>query len=499
MIYVYCIAVKHERHVTSVLKLSDLKAIPGRFVAFLRGLSLSQQFLIASSLLIGASMLIVGWWVSLCIEQDVIRNTARATGLYMESELQPMLQELEQGKKVSAPTRVRLDNLVTNTPIGRQLATVKIWMPGGLVTYSNRPEVDGKYFPVTQHQVDAWNGVPAAEFEDLVDDENAEERKDGIPLLEIYAPIRSASTGKVIAVGEFYQRAKALRNDLDSAIWHSWLIVALIAFILIGALFSIVRRGNLTIDQQRSALEGRISELSRLMELNQELHRRVDQAHARSVETNERFLRRIGAELHDGPAQLIGLALLKLDQIKPRLQLAPVASNGVKKDDVAQIGDALRDALREVRNVAAGLALPEIERVPLAEAIRMAARLHEQRTGTKVSSDIGTLPCEVDGPLKTCLYRFTQEGLNNAFRHADGKGQLVRMRGDSEHIEIEVADDGPGISASADRVSCKSLGLVGLRNRVESLGGRFEIESEQGKGTLLRAGFNVRELRAGHA
>jgi signal transduction histidine kinase len=90
-----------------------------------------------------------------------------------------------------------------------------------------------------------------------------------------------------------------------------------------------------------------------------------------------------------------------------------------------------------------------------------------------------------------CLYRFTQEGLNNAFRHAGGKGQTVRAICNDEHIEIEVSDAGPGFDPNRKPADKYGLGLAGLRERIESLGGTLYIRSQPGGGARLTARFKV--------
>jgi signal transduction histidine kinase len=90
--------------------------------------------------------------------------------------------------------------------------------------------------------------------------------------------------------------------------------------------------------------------------------------------------------------------------------------------------------------------------------------------------------------MKVCLYRFAQEGLSNAFRHADGRGQTIRAGQDGGTVFVEVADLGPGIPQSR-KFPSTALGLRGLRNRVESLGGSLELTAGQPAGTRLAARF----------
>jgi signal transduction histidine kinase len=198
-----------------------------------------------------------------------------------------------------------------------------------------------------------------------------------------------------------------------------------------------------------------------------------------SVETNERFLRRLGADLHDGPAQLIGLALLRIERL---------GVDHSKSSEIENIRAVLQDCLREIRHLSANLAPPHLDSLPLRKVLELAVRQHEQRTETVVKATIGTLPECMSPLLKVCIYRFVQEGLNNAYRHAGGAGQTVQVIGSSEELSIEVADSGPGF-CSSNSGNGDGLGLAGLRDRVETLGGKFSLETQLGSGTKVRGSF----------
>jgi len=95
--------------------------------------------------------------------------------------------------------------------------------------------------------------------------------------------------------------------------------------------------------------------------------------------------------------------------------------------------------------------------------------------------------------LKICVYRFVQEGLTNAFRHADGMGQAVSARG-TQVLEVSVSDDGQGF-ATGGPAAGTGLGLAGLRARIEAIGGRLEVCSTPGLGTHLAASFDLGKVR----
>ncbi len=120
--------------------------------------------------------------------------------------------------------------------------------------------------------------------------------------------------------------------------------------------------------------------------------------------------------------------------------------------------------------------------------------MHESRTGTTVRSNISQLPQDVRSSIKVCLYRFVQEALNNALRHAGGRRQRLQTIYDGSSLEVVVEDSGQGFSVSHDQMFAQGLGLSGLRERVVSLGGEFDIVSSPGEGTRLTARFPAKTL-----
>ena len=447
-------------------------------------LSLAGQFTIAALAVLGCGMTFFGAWVSDRIEKGVVQNTAAGAALYINSFVEPHLRELSRQPNLSSSSIEMLDRLLKDAPLRLKVLEIKIWLPDGSITYSSRRELIGRRYPISRALKRAFNGEVVGEYDDLEDDENELERKLGVPLFEIYSPIRALASGRVIAVAEFYEDASNFHKDLRWARLQSWYAVALVTLLMLSILFSIVRKGSWTIQSQQQALRARIGELSRLLRQNEELRRRIDDSVRSSVETNDLMLRRVGSELHDGPAQLISLALLRLDALRP----SPAGRASL--EDFGRIHSALSDSLAEIRNISAGLALPELGVVSPADAIRIAVRNHEKRTGTEVKCSVDELP-ELPIGVKAGLYRVTQEGLNNAFRHAGGAGQMVSASQCNGTIQLEIADSGLGFDVESVLLGTRGLGLKGMRDRVATLGGHVDIQSAAGQGTRLTARFEI--------
>jgi signal transduction histidine kinase len=265
--------------------------------------------------------------------------------------------------------------------------------------------------------------------------------------------------------------------------------VAVIELGMVALLIAVVGRISEEIAANQRAVRDWNAERAGLLGENADLRRRVDESHHRLAEIKDTVLRRVGVELHDGPAQFISLALLGLDALCPK---ETEQARGASLDDFERIRGALQEALAQVRSMSAGMALPELSGVSPGDALRLAVRNHERRTATSVACDVEGLPSHIPASIKSCLYRFAQEALNNAYRHAGGRGQEVRGKCHGNTIEVEVADGGPGFEPD-NKIAGNHLGLLGMRERVTSLGGTLEIKSRPGSGTRLTTRFEIAE------
>lgn len=458
----------------------------------LKKTSLAKQFAVASLVVFLVGMLIIGQWVSQKIQHNVIENTALSAALYLNSIVAPELHDLASGDELTADTVERLDDLYWNTPLHKRVEAVKVWGQNGLVLYSTNRTIADRYFPVTPGLSAAWEGEVHAEFTGDEHPENIQERRLGVPLLEIYTPVRVGGSNRVVAVAEFYDNATLLRDNINNARLSSWLFVSGLTTAMFLTLFGIVRRGSKTIINQQKTMQSQIAQLSIMLSQNQSLHRRVREATDRTVELNEMSLRRIGRELHDGPAQIISYGLLRLDELLPNekgrsQQTNHSTSVNENQPESAKIGkfrESLSEALQEIRDISAGLAIPELQELSLADSILLAVNAHRRRTNSLVEVNFSNLPGELKLPGKIGVYRLVQESLNNAYYHGNGQQQRVEAHGGSGKVTIDISDSGPGFSPEFAN-NGERLGLSGMQERIESLGGTFAIASSPGNGTRI--------------
>lgn len=438
-----------------------------------RRLSLSAQFAIMATIVMLLGMGAVGYWVGDRIASDVIRNTATATAFYVDSVIAPLTLDLPETGGFGEGPQLALRETLSQGALGGRITSFKLWRPDGTVVFATDESLIGRKFPLKPDLVEALEGQVHAELDSLDDEENRGERQSGIPLLEIYSPIREPWSGDVIGVAEFYENASALEQDILAARLRSWMVVGSVTVCMLGLFYLILLRSGRTIKRQREALKRKVAELSNALDQNEALRMRIQTASRRNAALTERGLRRISADLHDGPGQLLAFALLRLNAATASLAAT---------DDLRAVRESLDEAMREVRNISRGAALPELDLLPPDEVLRRAVGAHEARTGTQVDLSIpGELP-----PLrqaeKICLYRFVQEGLNNATRHGNGVAQAVTAGVEDGELVVRVSDCGPGFDPAAPSAG---LGLAGLEERLAALGGRFDVASRAGAGTRL--------------
>ena len=208
--------------------------------------------------------------------------------------------------------------------------------------------------------------------------------------------------------------------------------------------------------------------------------KRAQEALRRLNETLEEEAKRIAHALHDEAGQLLASVHIALEGIAR--ELAPSASRRLKavKGLLDQIEAHLRQLSHELRPTILddlGL-LPALEF--LADGVSKRAKLPVTVGGTT----IGRLPAAVE----TALYRIVQEALNNATRHARASRTTIRLEQNGQLIRCLISDDGIGfdVPATINRKGHTGLGLIGIRERLNSVGGNCQIISAPGQGTTLQ-------------
>ena len=447
-------------------------------------LTLATRYNLASLGVLLLSMGLTGWWVGAQISQGVIHRTAAATALYVENFLVLQLQELGSAAWLSPARVAAIQRLLATTPLGQEIVGIKIWAPDGRVVYG---ENAGQTFPVKADLETAWRGQVSSEITNLQDSENASQRGRFHRLIETYVPMRIEGSDRVIAVAEFYQLTGPLDAEIALAQRRSWGVVGLITLLSSLLLSGLVRRGSDTIERQQLKMQEQVATLERVLHQNAELHGRVSRAAARNAAHSERFLLRVSSDLHDGPAQDLSFALLRLDSLS-----AHGAGHPASEAALHTVERSLESALREIRSIATDLRLPDLLGLNLREVLERAIRDHRRRTEVGATLRTDPLPGGVPLPVKITAFRIVQEALNNAARHAPGSADLtVHAAVQEAELVLQILDHGPGFTWAGEALE-GHLGLTGMRERAESLGGTFTVRGGAVGGTCVEARLPLR-------
>jgi PAS domain S-box-containing protein len=189
---------------------------------------------------------------------------------------------------------------------------------------------------------------------------------------------------------------------------------------------------------------------------------------------------RLARELHDSVTQSLYSITLYSEAV------ARMLASGAGTDAIEHLRElraTAQEALREMRLLIFQLSPPALEKGSLADALQMRLDAVEARGGMKV--DLQAEGEERLAPrVRQELYQVAQESLNNALKHARAQSVRIRLEYTVDGTRLDVSDDGCGFDpAEADRSG--GLGLRGMRERVQGIGGTIRVESAPGRGTTV--------------
>ncbi len=144
----------------------------------------------------------------------------------------------------------------------------------------------------------------------------------------------------------------------------------------------------------------------------------------------------------------------------------------------------LDSTIEDVKRISSGLRPEVLDLLGLVEAIEWQAEEFQNRTGIRCNLNINLKDIELEPNCSTTFFRIFQEALTNVARYADASEVDIYLIRDNGNLTLEVKDNGIGITENQISNS-KSLGLIGIRERVNLFNGKVIIQGSQGKGTSL--------------
>jgi signal transduction histidine kinase len=201
----------------------------------------------------------------------------------------------------------------------------------------------------------------------------------------------------------------------------------------------------------------------------------------------EQDRRRIARELHDELAQSMTAAKMNLGLLRD------LAVNGVPEVGrlLSETAGLLDRTIAETRRISMDLRPAMLDELGLLPALRWYTGDFARRTGIQVALRARGAESRTRREIETLLYRFVQEALTNVARHARARRVQVQLTGVSGRVKAVVADDGVGINMRRGGPPPRGLGLLGMRERIERIGGSLTIDSSRGSGTRLTVSIPV--------
>jgi two-component system sensor histidine kinase UhpB len=204
----------------------------------------------------------------------------------------------------------------------------------------------------------------------------------------------------------------------------------------------------------------------------------------RVIYAQEEERKRIARSLHDDTGQSLTMLIVNLEKLYDEM---PETDHEIQQR-IKIARDLAADILKELRKIIYGLRPSILDDLGLIPAIRWYARSNFENAGIEVIIDTREDNITLPPNLTTALFRITQEAVTNILRHSGARSVLLSIHQDQKGVYLSIKDDGHGFDAKQlqnNSIKYDKWGLVGIQERVELVGGEFNINTKPGSGTSL--------------
>ena len=214
-----------------------------------------------------------------------------------------------------------------------------------------------------------------------------------------------------------------------------------------------------------------------------------DQRHMAVLEERER----LAGEMHDSLAQVLGYVHLKAQTTKRALACQDVTKAEEELEDIASLA---HEAYKDVREAILGLRETVSPAGGIAGTLRQYLQKFSRQAGISAELEVqGDEAPQLSPEVEVQLVRVIQEALTNVRKHANADKAWVRIRRHNGEVNINIEDNGQGFDPALVRANGQRFGVRIMRERVESVGGRFEIESSPSCGTKVQIYLPLAEAK----
>jgi len=281
------------------------------------------------------------------------------------------------------------------------------------------------------------------------------------------------------------EREKLTASDLE-LLWPIKSRGKLIGILALGRKQSntIYSHEDIELVMSMASQAGIIIENARMFDSLRNQQLQVEQLLAQAVLAQEEERQRISVDLHDSVAQWLAAASYRAQTVNVLLS---GDGNSEARSELAGMENTIDKSLKELRRVVVGLRPPALDELGLTHALRQSLEnLEADGLGCKFS-EVGT-PFRLPSNTEIAVYRVVQEALNNIRKHAHAGKVTLRLQFQEGKLLVEVGDNGKGFDLSQtldSAISVGRVGLLGMKQRAEMLGGDIKIKTGKGTGTAI--------------
>ena len=194
---------------------------------------------------------------------------------------------------------------------------------------------------------------------------------------------------------------------------------------------------------------------------------------------------RISRELHDDLGQALTAHYLNLHNLQSDIS----GKNKEIAEMITPLKEQVNEILESIRLLAQDLRPPALDTLGLKAAAITYCQQFEKRTGIPIEVDIKFDTQLLNDEIAITFYRILQETLTNIFKHANAKRIWFDIRTDDDNVQMTIQDNGNGFKVKASQK--KGIGITGMKERMELVGGKLLVHSVSGKGTVITASVPV--------
>jgi len=261
--------------------------------------------------------------------------------------------------------------------------------------------------------------------------------------------------------GVWNQQGATLKIAVLPSFYRTWWFLILAVFVIAATAYLLFRR--------------------RLRQIN--LKHVAELAFSRRlIDSQEQERKRFAAEMHDGLGQ--SLVIIKN---RARLSLRQADQKDAMLDHLENISETASHAIEEAREIAFNLRPHLLDRLGLTKTIESMLGKVFSASRIEFEAEIDQIDDVLEKDSEILLYRIVQECANNIVKHSNAEKAVLKIERSDNHLTVNISDNGRGFDSSASDkdLSKRSFGLIGISERTRLLGGKLNIASAIGKGTLV--------------